>query len=155
MIAVLLPLLMFGQVKQINDLLDKYEKKKNIESILVSPMLLQLAEGNSVDLSTKELLSKISQLRILNIRTSAMENGFQVSKLFRADLDKLIDIEKLNKVARVQNNDELLEMYITENTKGALLFLTTGPKEFSIITIFGEIDKSVINAAISGKIRIK
>lgn len=155
MVAVLFPIMMIGQVKQINDILDKYEKKKNVESILVSPALLQLAEGANVDATTKDLLSKISQLRILNIKSSAMENGVPLSKLLREDLDKLIENEKLNRIIRVQDNDELLEMYITQSTKGVLLFLATSSKEFSVISIFGEIDKSVINAAISGEIKVK
>lgn len=146
---------MIGQVKQVNDILDKYEKKKNVESILVSPALLQLAGGSNVDVSTKELLSKISQLRILTIKSSAMENGIPLSKLLREDLDNLIEKEKLNKIVRIKDNEELLEMYITQSTKGVLLFLATGSKEFSVISIFGEIDKSVINAAISGEIKIK
>ncbi len=155
MIAIIFPILMIGQVKQVNDILDKYEKKKNVESILVSPALLQLAGGSNVDVSTKELLSKISQLRILTIKSSAMENGIPLSKLLREDLDNLIEKEKLNKIVRIKDNEELLEMYITQSTKGVLLFLATGSKEFSVISIFGEIDKSVINAAISGEIKIK
>ena len=155
MIVVLVPIFMIGQVKQVNDILDKYEKKNNVESILVSPALLQLAGGANVDATTKDLLSKISQLRILNIKSSAMENGVALSKLLRADFDKLIETEKFKRIIRVQDNEELLEMYITESTKGVLLFLATSPKEFSVISIFGEIDKSVINAAISGEIKIK
>lgn len=155
MIAIIFPILMIGQVKQVNDILDKYEKKKNVESILVSPALLQLAGGSNVDVSTKELLSKILQLRILTIKSSAMENGIPLSKLLREDLDNLIEKEKLNKIVRIKDNEELLEMYITQSTKGVLLFLATGSKEFSVISIFGEIDKSVINAAISGEIKIK
>lgn len=155
MIAIIFPILMIGQVKQVNDILDKYEKKKNVESILVSPALLQLAGGSNVDVFTKELLSKISQLRILTIKSSAMENGIPLSKLLREDLDNLIEKEKLNKIVRIKDNEELLEMYITQSTKGVLLFLATGSKEFSVISIFGEIDKSVINAAISGEIKIK
>lgn len=155
MIAVLLPVLMLGQAKQVNDILDKYEKKKNVESILISPALLQLAGGSNVDASTKELLSKISQLRILNIKSSAMENGVSLSKLLREDLGKVIEKENFNRIIRVQDNEELLEMYITQSTKGVLLFIATGPKEFSVISIFGEIDKSVIDAAISGEIKLK
>lgn len=155
MIAVLLPILMIGQVKQVNDILDKYEKKKNVESILVSPALLQLAGGTNVDVSTKDLLSKITQLRILTIKTSAVENGVSLTKLLRDDLDNLIEKENLNRILRVQDNEELLEMYMTQSTKGVLLFFATGPKEFSVISIFGEIDKSVINAAISGEIMVK
>lgn len=84
-----------------------------------------------------------------------MENGVPLSKLLREDLDQLIEKEKLNRIIRVQDNDELLEMFITQSTKGVLLFIASGSKEFSVISIFGEIDKSVINAAISGEIKVK
>ena len=51
--------------------------------------------------------------------------------------------------------DELLEMFITKNSQGALLFLSTTSKEFSVISIFGNIDKTVVNAAMTGGIKVK
>lgn len=155
MVALLIPIVGIAQAKQINDILDKYEKKKNVESILISPALLQLAGGTNVDEATKELLSKISQLRILNLKSNATENGVLLSEMLRNDLNQLIERENLNRIIKVQDNDELLEMYISKSTKGVLLFIATDSNEFSVISIFGEIDRSVINAAIEGKIKVQ
>lgn len=149
------PFVLQGQVKSINDILDKYEKKKNVESIMVSPELLQLAGSSETNESTKQLLSKLSELRILSVKASAVENGTKLSQLLREDLDKMIIAEKMSRILRVQDGNELMEMYKTKATKGALLFLTTSANEFTVISIFGEIDPSVVNAAISGEIGIK
>lgn len=149
------PFVLQGQVKSINDILDKYEKKKNVESIMVSPELLQLAGSSETNESTKQLLSKLSELRILSVKASAVENGTKLSQLLREDLDKMIVAEKMSRILRVQDGNELMEMYKTKATKGALLFLTTSANEFTVISIFGEIDPSVVNAAISGEIGIK
>lgn len=151
----LAPFVLQSQVKSINDILDKYEKKKNVESIVVSPELLQLAGSSETNESTKQLLSKLSELRILSVKASAVENGIKLSQLLREDLDKMIVSEKMSRILRVQDGNELMEMYKTKATKGALLFLTTSANEFTVISIFGEIDPSVVNAAISGEIGIK
>lgn len=154
-VLLLAPFVLQGQVKSINDILDKYEKKKNVESIMVSPELLQLAGSSETNESTKQLLSKLSELRILSVKASAVENGTKLSQLLREDLDKMIVAEKMSRILRVQDGNELMEMYKTKATKGALLFLTTSANEFTVISIFGEIDPSVVNAAISGEIGIK
>ncbi len=153
--AILLPVWVWGQSKQINEILDRYEKKRNVESILISPSLLQIAGSSSVDASTKDLLSKITELRILNVKQGAVEGGVPVRVTLKGELEKLFTGELFTRVVRVQDGSELLEMYVTKNNPGVLLFLTTTPNEMSIISIFGNIDKSVINAAMSGEIKIK
>lgn len=155
MFAAILPIAALGQTKQVNEILDKYEKKKNVESILISPSLLQIAGTKDVDASTKDLLSKISEMRIINIKVSATENGTPVWLSLKGDLETLTNGEFFTRIVKIQEGDELLEMYITKNSQGALLFLSTTPKEFSVISIFGNIDKTVVNAAMSGGIKVK
>ncbi|MDP3452750.1 MAG: DUF4252 domain-containing protein [Bacteroidales bacterium] len=154
-VAIILPAAALGQTKQINEILDKYEKKKSVESIVISPSLLQIAGTSDVNASTKELLSKIKELRIINIKTSAMESGVPLWTSLKGELEKHTSSDLFTRIVRIQDGEELLEMFITKNTEGALLFYTTTPKEFSVISIFGSIDKTVINAAMSGGIKIK
>lgn len=153
--AVILPIAALGQTKQVNEILDKYEKKKNVESILISPSLLQIAGTKDVDASTKDLLSKITEMRIINIKVSATENGTPVWLSLKGDLETLTSGELFTRIVKIQEGDELLEMFITKNSQGALLFLSTTPKEFSVISIFGNIDKTVVNAAMTGGIKVK
>jgi len=153
--AVILPIAALGQTKQVNEILDKYEKKKNVESILISPSLLQIAGTKDVDASTKDLLSKISEMRIINIKVSAIENGTPVWLSLKSDLETLTSGDLFTRIVKMQEGDELLEMYITKNSQGALLFLSTTPKEYSVISIFGNIDKTVVNAAMTGGIKVK
>lgn len=155
MFAAILPIAALGQTKQVNEILDKYEKKKNVESILISPSLLQIAGTSNVDASTKDLLSKITEMRIINIKASATENGTPVWLSLKGDLETLTNGELFTRIVKIQEGDELLEMYITKNSQGALLFLSTTPKEFSVISIFGNIDKTVVNAAMTGGIKVK
>lgn len=155
MFAAILPIAALGQTKQVNEILDKYEKKKNVESILISPSLLQIAGTSNVDASTKDLLSKITEMRIINIKASATENGTPVWLSLKGDLETLTNGELFTRIVKIMEGDELLEMYITKNSQGALLFLSTTPKEFSVISIFGNIDKTVVNAAMTGGIKVK
>jgi len=154
-VAVIMPLTALGQTKQINEILDKYEKRKGVESIIISPSLLQIASTTDVDASTKDLLSKITEMRILNIKSGAIENGIPIRLSLRKELDGLTGTDMFKRIVMVKDGDETLEMYITNTTQGVLLFLTTNPGEFSVISIFGNIDKAVVNAAMSGAIKVK
>ncbi len=154
-VAVIMPLTALGQTKQINEILDKYEKRKGVESIIISPSLLQIASTTDVDASTKDLLSKITEMRILNIKSGALENGIPIRLSLRKELDGLIGTDMFKRIVMVKDGDETLEMYITNTTQGVLLFFTTNPGEFSVISIFGSIDKTVVNAAMSGAIKVK
>ena len=154
-LAITLPAAALGQSKQINEILDKYEKKKSVESIVISPSLLQIAGTSDVNASTKELLSKITELRIINIKTSAMESGVPLWTSLKGELEKHTSSDLFTRIVRIQDGEELLEMFVTKSAQGALLFFTTTPKEFSVISIFGSIDKTVINAAMTGGIKVK
>ncbi|GAB1474103.1 hypothetical protein MASR2M69_15440 [Bacteroidota bacterium] len=123
MFAAILPIAALGQTKQVNEILDKYEKKKNVESILISPSLLQIAGTKDVDASTKDLLSKISEMRIINIKVTATENGTPVWISLKGELETLTSGDLFTKVVKLQEGDELLEMFVTKNSQGALLFL--------------------------------
>ncbi len=154
-VAVIMPLTALGQTKQINEILDKYEKRKGVESIIISPSLLQIASSTDVDASTKDLLSKITEMRILNIKSGAVENGIPIRLSLRKELDGLIGTDMFKRIVMVKDGEETLEMYTTSTAQGVLLFFTTNPSEFSVISIFGNIDKTVVNAAMSGAIKIK
>lgn len=154
-VAVIMPLTALGQTKQINEILDKYEKRKGVESIIISPSLLQIASTTDVDASTKDLLSKITEMRILNIKAGAVENGIPIRLSLRKELDGLIGTDMFKRIVMVKDGEETLEMYTTSTAQGVLLFFTTNPSEFSVISIFGNIDKTVVNAAMSGAIKVK
>lgn len=158
MIAVLVPSFVMAQQKEsneINRILDKYEQKKSVESVLVSPSLLDMGKSNGVNEKTKELMSKITQLRILSVNTSAMENGRKVSEMLREDLSGVLSTDRYSRILRVQEKDELLEMYKSVEANGVLIFISSEIDELSVISIFGKIDGSVLNAAISGEIKVK
>ncbi|HCT94235.1 MAG: hypothetical protein A2X19_08725 [Bacteroidetes bacterium GWE2_39_28] len=154
-VALLCPYLAAAQAKQIHLILDKYEKRKKVESIIISPSVLQMASNGNYDASTKELLSKISEMRIVNVKEGAEQNGTPLKIIIRSDLDKVLTGERFSRVLKMQDGEELLELFVTKNEEGVLVFLATSPKEFAIISIFGNIDKSVINAVMTGGIKVK
>ncbi|MDD2504291.1 MAG: DUF4252 domain-containing protein [Clostridia bacterium] len=148
----LCPLFANAQSKQINDILDKYEKKKTVESIEVTPSLLSFMT-NTEDAETNEALSKITKIRILNINTSAIENGVPLRNALRSELDILISKEQFSRVVKVKDGEEMLEVFIAQNGQGALLFLASSTQEFTVISIFGKIDKGVVNSLMNGTIQ--
>ena len=155
LVAMLCPYIVAAQAKHIHLILDKYEKRKKVESIIISPAVLQMAGNGNYNASTKELLSKISEMRIVNVKEGAEENGTPLSIIIRNDLDKVLTGERFSRVLKMQEGEELLELFVTKNEEGVLVFLATSPKEFAIISIFGNIDKSVINAVMTGGIKVK
>lgn len=154
LIVVLLPAALIAQTKQINDIFDKYEKKRSIESITISPALLDFMGGGN-NQETKDLLSKITELRILNVPNTDTENGTQIRAMLKRDLDALIASENFTRVIKVDNSDEKMEMYMIKGNKGVLLFMTSDNSTFTVISILGEIDKTVTSAVMNGGIKIK
>lgn len=155
LVAMLCPILVAAQAKQIHLILDKYEKRKNVESIIISPSVLQMAANGNYNASTKDLLSKISEMRIVNVKEGAEESGTPLKIIIRGELDKVLTGERFSRVLKMQEGEELLELYVTRDAEGVLVFLATTPKEFAVISIFGNIDKSVINAVMTGGIKVK
>ena len=144
-----------AKAKQIHLILDKYEKRKKVESIIISPAVLQMAGNGNYNASTKELLSKISEMRIVNVKEDAVEGTTPLRIIIRDDLDKVLISPKFSRVLKMQDGEELLELFVTKESDGVLVFLATSPKEFAVISIFGNIDKSVINAVMTGGIKVK
>ena len=153
--VMLFPILAGAQTKQITNIFDKYEKRKNVESIVLSPSVLQLAASPKFNASTNDLLSKITEMRILNIKSNAYEGKTPLKALIRKELDPIVNGDKFSRVMKIQDGEDLLEMYVTKNQAGALIFITTTSDEFSVLAIFGTIDKNVVNAAMSGEIKVK
>lgn len=48
-----------------------------------------------------------------------------------------------------------MEMYMIKGNKGVLLFMTSDNSTFTVISILGEIDKTVTSAVMNGGIKIK
>ncbi|MFA5849062.1 MAG: DUF4252 domain-containing protein [Bacteroidales bacterium] len=152
--AFICPMLANAQSKHISEIFDKYEKKKHVESIVVTPSLLGFMIGGE-DKEAKDLMSKIKEIRILNVPTTAIENGVPLRQILKDELDKFIIKEQFTRVVKVNSGDELLEVYISQNDKGALLFLASSTAEFAVISIFGKIDKQVVNSIMNGTLKVK
>ncbi len=143
-------------VNALNQIFDKYEQKKGVESILISSDLLSLSMGSNVNESTKELLSKLSGIRIINIKKSIREGNLDVSSAFVSEITSLLTSDSFKRVMRVMDGSERLEMFVTNReVNGALIFIANSKDAVSVIAISGDVDKRVIDAALSGEIKIK
>lgn len=144
------------EVNALNQIFDKYEQKKGVESILISSDLLSLSMGSNVNESTKELLSKLSGIRIINIKKSIREGNVDVSSAFVSEITSLLTSDSFKRVMRVMDGSERLEMFVTNReVNGALIFIANSKDAVSVIAISGDVDKRVIDAALSGEIKIK
>lgn len=157
--AFLCPLLANAQSKQISDIFDKYEKKKYVESIVVTPSLLSFM-NDLENKEEKELLAKIKEIRIMTVPTGVLatkntENDAQLSVIIRDELEKHMKAEKYFRVVKVNDGEEMLEVYISENEKGVLLFLASSKEEFTVISIFGNIDKTILKSVMDGTLKLR
>ncbi len=152
--AIILPLAVQAQSKQINEILDRYENKKFVESIEINPSLLGFLASDE-DKETKDLMNKLKRIRILTIPSTAQDNGLLLRYKIRAELFQLIKSENFARAVKVNDGDDLLEVYVAQNGEGALLFLASSTTQFTVISIFGKIDKSVINSVMNGSLKVK
>lgn len=146
---VVLPVTLSGQNREINDLLDKYEKKKSVESVTVSSNLIAMA-GKSEDWA-----NKISKIRILSVNSHVLENNLPLRVTFRKEMEEFVDKFKFISSLKVKDGGDEIEMFVNQTQNGALLFLNNSDEEFVVIAMFGNIDDKLIKTAVKGGITIR
>ena len=153
--ALLLPSAVMGQSKEIKAIFDKYEKNDNVELVSISPGMMMFANAFADDKESKEWTSKITELRILTIPSSVMENNVPLRTTLKRDMEGIITKFAFERMLRVKDKGEEVEMYVSKTSNGALIFLNSSNAEFTVIAMFGKIDDMLIKAAASGQINIK
>lgn len=153
--ALLLPYAVMGQSKEIKAIFDKYEKNDKVELVSISPGIMMLANTFADDEEAKEWTSKITELRILTVPSSLMEKNIPLRTSLKADMDGIITKFAFERLLKIRDKGEEVEMYVSKNSNGALIFLNDSDAEYTVIAMFGKIDDMLIKAAASGKINIK
>lgn len=154
--ALLAPVALSGQNKEINDLFDKYEKKRSVESVVISPPPPPIVPNHNVkDKEAQEWMSKITEMRILTVGSGVMENNVPVRQSLKADMEKLITTFNFSRLLKVKDSGEEVELYVNKNKTGVLLFLNSSTEEYTVIAMFGNIDDNILKSAMSGGIHIK
>jgi hypothetical protein len=134
-------------------ILDAYEEKEGVESITISPaMLAMMKNGKAQDRKTKELLSKITELRILIVTNE------QLMERLMAELKPNLQ-KSYTQIMKAKITGEYMLLY-TQNIPAnsgnrqlnALLAIITEPQSSSIMYLSGDIDASLTEAVMSGKI---
>jgi len=155
LIVLLSPIAVFSQAKQINAILDRYETHEDVTSIQLNSKLIGSFLGSLVDDETKELVSKINSIRILNIEKDKNKSP-ETIQLLRRELNRVVDNGAMECIMNMKESGEnVMDIFVSKDSREVLLFLGSGAKEFTVISMFGTIDKKVIDAVISGKISIK
>jgi hypothetical protein len=138
---------------------NKYEEREGVESITISPALLGLMkDGKTNDKKTQELISKINGLRILTITDGADGKGRTNREAIATELQTVVK-KDFEEIMKVKSSNERLELYVRntpncKDCKGALLFITSATDSVTVIYLSGTIDKSLIDAMMSGEIGI-
>ena len=153
--ALLAPVALSGQSKEINDIFDKYEKKRSVESVVISPGMFAMANHSVKDKEAQEWISKISEMRILSVGSNVMENNVPVRQSLKADMEKLIATFNFTRALKAKDSEDEVELYVNKNKSGALLFLNSSTEEYTVIAMFGNIDDKLLKTAMSGGINIK
>jgi hypothetical protein len=151
LVLLSLPVFLGAQSKEINEIFDRYEKKKSVESITISPSLLSMSNTQE----TRELGAKISNMRILNVPLKATESGQSVSNMLKNELERIIKNFQFQRAVKVEEEDSLFELYMINGNKGVVLFISSDSSDFTAISIFGDIDKTIVNSLLNGNIKVK
>jgi len=153
LIILLSPIMVFSQAKQINAILDRYESREDVTSIQLNSRLIGSFLSSLVDDETKDLVSKINAIRILNINK---DKNTETIQLIRREFNRIVDNGTMECIVNMKESGEnVMSIFVSKDSREVLLFIGNGTKEFTVISMFGSIDKKVIDAVISGKILIK
>ena len=149
---VLFPLGMTAQTKQLDKIFATYENYKNVESVSITPELFATL---SAEAKSNELLTKITLLKILNVTKGTTDKEKSVWINLRNDVNKLIQENNFSQILKVKEKGDLLEMYLKKSENSLLVFTADSRTEYAVFYLQGNIDKSVIDALITGEIKIK
>ncbi|MDR2814056.1 MAG: DUF4252 domain-containing protein [Prevotellaceae bacterium] len=136
-------------------ILDAYEEKEGVESITISPtMLAMMKNGKAQDRNTKELLSKIMELRILNVTSDGLAE--KLTSELKPALQK-----SYTQIMKAKMTNERMSLYAQnppaiagDKRVSALLVIIFGQQSTSIMYLSGDIDASLTEAVMSGKIGV-
>ena len=73
----------------------------------------------------------------------------------RTEVNKLIQEYNFAQILKVKEKGDLLEMYLKKSENSLLVFIADSQSEYAVFYLQGNIDKSVIDALITGEIKIK
>ena len=137
-------------------ILDAYEEKEGVEAITISPtaILALIKNGKAQDKKTKELLSKITELRILIVGSD------ELMEQLKAELNPALQkgYTQIMKAKVTGNHMLLYAQNIPENAesshRNALLAIISEPQSASVMYLSGDVDASLTEAVMSGKISV-
>lgn len=130
----------------------KYEEMEGVETISISPTMFRLMNSRTNDQKTQELLSKITGLRIITLKDND-NRGRANRETFAAELQTAVK-SGFEEIMMVRSAGERIELYVRNNPKSALLFITSSSNSVTAIHIAGTIDQSLIDAVMNGEIGI-
>ena len=136
---------------------NKYEDREGVESVTISPALFSLMRnGNSGDDKTRELISKISGLRILTLNDRTVSGGRATREALITELQTVVR-RNFEEIMKVNSSGERVELYIQHNQncrdcKSALLLINSDSNSVTVLHLAGTIDKTLIDAVMNGEI---
>jgi hypothetical protein len=152
LVAILIPLGVSAQTKQLDKIFSTYENFKNVEAVSITPELFATL---STEASSNELLKKITMLKMLNVSKGGSEKERSHWLTLRTEVSRLIEEYNFSQILKVKEKGEMLEMYLKKGENKVLVFLADSPAEYTMFYLQGNIDKSVIDALMKGDIKIK
>lgn len=123
-----------AQSKNIESFYDQYAKDENVTNVTIKGWLLDIATQFTDDADSKEVLSKITKLRVL-----VMENGNPVTKKDFNKLKRDIQKDDFEELLQIRDEGSHVDFYIRE--EGDLitnvLMLVNDEDEFVLLSLEG------------------
>jgi len=139
--AILFPVALFAQNDAIDKLFEKYANKEGFTTVSISGKMLNIVSGEeSDDKTSKDILSKLSGIRVLSVDNKEITgnpdfyNELKKAGFFKnTDYEVLMEVTDENEVVRFLGKDD-------GNGKFSELILVVGGDDNAIISIRGTID---------------
>jgi cell division protein FtsX len=107
---VLSPVLMFGQNKNINKVIDKYQDNKSFTSVRVNPAAFEINPGeNEKAQQADEMLQNIEDMIILKIDSKSKEYN-----KFIKEVEEAIIKDGFKEMIKVNDGNETVDIYIAK-----------------------------------------
>ncbi|MFK7807245.1 MAG: DUF4252 domain-containing protein [Saprospiraceae bacterium] len=137
-ITILLQVFLFtsltAQSNSIENFYNQYASEENATNVTIKGWLLDLATNFTTDDESKEVLSKITKLRVL-----LMEDGNPVTRSDFKELKKSIRKDNFEELMKIRDEGSYVDFYVREEGEDItnILMLVNDEDEFVLLSLEG------------------
>jgi len=136
--ALMITAMVSAQTDAVDQLFNKYADRNGFTTVTISGKLLGLFAGKNEPKNQKDVINRLSSIRILSVEDSTLNQGVN----FYRELGKKLDFSVYEELMDVKEGQDVTKFLIKQKGDriSELIVITGGPGGNTLISIKGDLD---------------